>query len=308
MSTSTRIGVVVLTYNSASDLPACLDGLFSQRGADIRVIVVDNASTPENRAAMEDTFLERAPNGWVVDAAGASPAMIETTRAVFVRNPRNAGYSAGNNIGARLAVGAGCEAVLIANPDIRIEDPDYLATLWVEMGAIEDCLVGASKVVDVNGQDHHPLRESGYWEELLWIRQYGPRWVRPRPWVVPPVGAAPVEAEKVHGCCMMLRSSFLEATGFLDEAVFLYCEEPILAARVRAAGGRLMVFPRVQALHAHIASTKGNPNRRMLQFIKSRLYYLETYAGYGPVRLLALRVSYGLLALLHKTKARYVPS
>lgn len=305
MSISAKIGVVVLTYNSASDLPACLDGLFRQRSADVHIIVVDNASIPENRTVMEATFLERAPDGPVIDAAAASPTTIENNRAVFIRSSRNAGYSAGNNIGARLAVGAGCEAVLIVNPDVRIDDPDYIAALWAEMKPIEDCLVGASRVIGLDGRDHHPLRESGYWEELFWIRQFGPRCFRPRPWVEPPVGVEPVEAEKVHGCCVMIRSSFLEAIDFLDESVFLYCEEPILAAQVRAAGGRLMVFPRVQAVHAHIAATKGNSSRRMLLLIKSRLYYLETYSGYGFIKLMALRVSYGLLALLHHIKARY---
>lgn len=308
MNASAKIGVIVLTYNSASDLPACLDGLFRQRGSDIRIIVVDNASAPESRAAMEAAFLERAPDAPVIDAAAASPTMIENNRAVFIRNSLNAGYSAGNNIGARLAVGAGCEAVLIVNPDVRIDDPDYITTLWAEMKPIEDCLVGASKVIDIDGRDQHPLRENRYWEELFWVRQLGPRRFRPRPWVEPPVGVEPVEAEKVHGCCVMIRSSFLEATGFLDESVFLYCEEPILAARVRAAGGRLMVFPRSQALHAHIAATKGNSSRRMLLLIKSRLYYLETYSGYGFIKLMALRGSYALLALLHYIKARYEPS
>lgn len=304
MTELARIGAIVLTHNSVSDLPACLDGVLFQRDVDVRVIVVDNASTPENRAAMEAVFLERAPDGCIVDTASANPALVERNRAIFVRSSRNAGYSAGNNIGARLAVAAGCEAVLIVNPDIRIDDPVYLAMLWGEMGPIADCMVGASRVVGIDGRDHHPLRENTYWEELFWMRQYGPQRFRPRPWVLPPAGTLPIEADKVHGSCLMIRSSFLKAVGFLDEAVFLYCEESILAAQVRAAGGRLMVFPRVQALHAHIASTKGNPSRRMLQFIKSRLYYLKAYSGYGPARLMTLRASYGLLALLHWFKAR----
>ena len=37
-----RVGAVVLTYNSADDLPDCLAGLRAQRGVDLQVIVVDN--------------------------------------------------------------------------------------------------------------------------------------------------------------------------------------------------------------------------------------------------------------------------
>jgi GT2 family glycosyltransferase len=90
--------------------------------------------------------------------------------------------------------------------------------------------------------------------------------------------------------------------------VFLYCEEPILAARAKAQGGRLMVFPELQALHAHVASAKGNSSRRMLHFIRSRLYYLDTYAGYGRMARCALHASYGLLRALHSFKARVRPA
>lgn len=303
MSDLPRIGAVVLTYNSVDDLPVCLDGLLAQTGIDLHLIVVDNASAPEARSQMEATFLERAPGGAIIEAAEATASRFAHMREIFVRNDRNAGYSAGNNIGARLAVAAGCEAVLIVNPDVRIADREYLAKLSTAMRAHDGCMVAASRIVGLSGRDEHPLREVGFWEELLWMRQYGPRWIRPLPWVLPPVGSAPVVAEKVHGCCMLLRASFLESTGYLDESVFLYCEEPILAARVRAQGGRLMVFPELQVLHAHIASTKGNSSRRMLHFIRSRLYYLDTYAGYGRVARLALHGSYGLLRALHAMKA-----
>lgn len=307
MTGVSRLGVVVLTYNSQADLPACLEGLRGQRGVDIRIVIVDNASAPDNRAAMEAVFRDRLPDGFVVEAAEAKPTLLDKCMAVFLRNPHNAGYSAGNNIGARLLVEGGCDAVLIVNPDVRITDPDYLAILWAEMAARPDCLVAASKLVNLAGRDEHPLRELDYWEELLWIRQYGPRSWRPAPYVEPPSGPGSVEAQKVHGSCLLIRSAFLEDTNYLDENVFLYCEEPILAARVRSAGGRMMVFPALQAVHAHIASTKGNPSLRMLQFIKSRLYYLDTYTDYDPVKRMALRFSYCILAVLHRIKVRFGP-
>lgn len=303
-----KVGAVVLTYNSTADLPACLDGLTMQQGVTARIVVVDNASAPAARATLEAQFRERFPRGRVVASADASPALLDAAGALFVQHPRNDGYSAGNNVGARLAVGAGCEAVLIVNPDVRISDPNYLATLWEKMRAIPNCLVAASRLLNLDGRDEHPVRHTHFWEEFLWIRQFGPRRFRPAPHVRPPRGPGPIEADKVHGSCLLIRSSFLEATGYLDEAVFLYCEEPILAARVRAAGGRLLVFPELEAVHAHVASTKGNASRRMLLFIKSRLYYVDTYTDYGPAKRAALRASYGMLALIHRIKAWLGPA
>ncbi|RUT29973.1 glycosyltransferase family 2 protein [Arsenicitalea aurantiaca] len=298
-----RIGAIVLTHNSTSDLSECLTGLIAQSYVDLKLIVVDNASRPEERARMEADFLAALPEGRVLAVADANPAVVAALPAVFLRSESNGGYSAGNNIGARLAVAAGCEAVLVANPDVRITDSDYLSGLWAEMQSVPDCVVGASRLVNLFGQDEHPLRETGFWEELLWIRQLGPRMLRPAPKVLPPTGSSPVEAEKLHGSCLLIRSQFLQDTDFFDESVFLYSEEPILAARVRGTGGRMMVFPKFRAVHAHVASAKGNSSRRMLQFITSRLYYLDNYTNYSPVKRGALRISYSMLAGLHMIRA-----
>lgn len=299
-----NVAAVVLTYNSDEDLPACLDGLRRQVGVALRVIVVDNASDPERRERMVEAFREKMPGGVVLGVAEATPERLRGCPAVFVANDRNSGYSAGNNIGARLAVALSCEAVLIVNPDVQIDDPHYLFALVEGLRADDRCFVAASRIVGLSGQDENPLREPGFWEELLWLRRLGPKAFRPKPFTVELKGDAPVQAEKVHGCCLLFRASFLEEMGYLDENVFLYCEEPILAASVRRLGGRLVVFPRVRAVHAHVAGKKGNPSRRMLQFIVSRLYYIDRYSGYGPFRRAALHASYALLYALHAARAR----
>ncbi len=294
----------MLTYNSADDLLACLDGLLLQKGVDLRLCIVDNASQPGQRAKMEAMFETRLPDGVLFDAVEAKLEAVGKATALFLRNDCNAGYSAGNNIGARLTVGLGCEAVLIINPDVRITDPYYLAKLWGGLRTEPACAVGGSRIINLDGKDENPIREPGFWEEFFWIRQIGPRAFRPRPWVQPLEGQDPVDAEKLHGCCLMIRCDCLEDMGYFDESVFLYCEEPILAARVRAAGRRLMLFPEIVAVHAHVASTKGNASRRMGLFIRSRLYYLDRYSGYGPFARALLRISYGILSTLHAAKAR----
>lgn len=301
---SPRIGAVVLTYNSAADLPISLDGLLAQQEIDTRIIVIDNASTPESLATMENVFRSRFPDGVIVDVADANQTYLDNATAIFVRNTHNRGYSAGNNIGARLAVKADCNAILIVNPDVRLDDPGYLAGLWQEMRQHPDCAVGASRILSPKGANENPLRELGFWEELFWFRQYLPGLLHPPAYVPQVSGNGPVRVDKLHGCCLMVRASFLEEIGYLDDTVFLYSEEPILAAQVHNAGKRLMLFPRLTVVHAHVASTKGNSSRRMLTYIRSRLYYLSHYSGYGAGTLTALRLSYRVLWLLHFVKAQ----
>ena len=70
--------MVVLTYNCVEDLPLRLDGLISQRNVESRIIVVDNASKPANRAAMEETFRQKLSAGIIVEADDATYDLFDT--------------------------------------------------------------------------------------------------------------------------------------------------------------------------------------------------------------------------------------
>ena len=304
MTAPSRIGIVILAYNSDADLPSCLRGLLAQKGIDSKIIVVDNASKPDSLALMENAFLAQVPTGKIFEVGSVDSTKLECGAGIFIRNSQNAGYSAGNNIGARLAAKIGCDAVLIVNPDVRVSNPRYIEILWNSMREDPSCAVAASRILGLSDAEENPIRELGFWEELLWIRRFGPSVLRPKSTVQPFTGTEPVEANKLNGCCFLIRSSFLEATNYLDENVFLYSEEPILAARVRAAGKRMMFFPQVEAMHIHIKSAKGNVSNRVRQSIKSRLYYIDRYSGYGLLARIALHFSYGVLSLLHAAKIR----
>lgn len=304
MSTEPRIGVVVLTYNSDDDLPLCLEGVLMQRKVELRLVVVDNASEARKRKLMENAFVHYA-GGEIAEVSHLEPSLLEGSNSIFIRNDINAGYSAGNNIGLRLLSDFGCDAVLIVNPDVRMRDKSTLLRLWRGLEKIDGCVIASPRILKPDGSDEHPLREPGFWEEFLWFRQALPRPFRPPSHVLSIKGVEPIEAAKVHGSCMLLKTSFLKRTNFLDENVFLYSEEAILAARARRCGGRMFVIPDVQVVHEHIASRKENAGLRMIQFIKSRLYFLRNYSEHGFVKLALLRISYAVLAVLHKFRSHF---
>ncbi|MBA2954234.1 glycosyltransferase [Nocardioides sp. MAH-18] len=104
------VAVVVITYNSAADLPACLDSLRNggAEGVDLTdVVVVDNASSD---ASVE---LAKATTGLPISV---------------VQLLENAGYAAGVNAGVDAVRGRPPEAVMVLNPDCRLL-PGALATL-----------------------------------------------------------------------------------------------------------------------------------------------------------------------------------
>jgi hypothetical protein len=305
-----HIASVVLNYNSDADVMVSVPQLLAQENIDHDVIIIDNASTPENvlrlKSRLQDIRLNAvigSPDE-VAHHIKSEHASARTDNNLYlVLNNENRGYSAGNNIGIRLAEALGAEAVLIANPDMRIANRCYIAELANVLFSNEKNCIAASRIIDLNDKDQNPLREPSFWEELFWPRFYFARlFSRPVSYILPIEASIPVKVPKVSGCCLMLSMAFLKATDYLDENIFLYCEEPILSTRVCKQNGDIVYAPMLSAVHAHKKSEKDNASRRMLLFIKSRKYYLAHYSTYGYLRRAVLHFSYLFLALIHSTK------
>ena len=100
-----RIAAIVVTYDSAEHLPACLSGLAAQTHPSLEVVVVDNASTDGTRELL---------------AASPLPSTV-------VLNEDNRGFCGGVNDGlARLSPQV--EGVLLINPDV-VAAPSMVALL-----------------------------------------------------------------------------------------------------------------------------------------------------------------------------------
>ncbi len=293
-----RVAAVVLTYNSTEDLSECLSGLISQTGIDLRVIVVDNASRPDALELLEADFLAALPDGRILDAASARAEKFGDLKAIFLRNEVNEGYSAGNNIGARIAVKMGCKAVLIINPDVRIADQSYVRSLSELITANEHTAVACSSLRNLSGALENPMKELSYLEEVLWpifmivspLRRIRTSPVR--------LMNYPFKVEKVSGACFMIRTDFLKRIEYFDDSVFLYGEESVLMAQVKSEGWHMVMDPQAEAIHAHRHEAKGNPLPRYQALLQSRAYFHQKYSGYGPLKLKLLETSQKMSFLL----------
>ena len=130
MSSSPRIGVTIVTWNSARFLPTCLDALAAQDQPPEEVVVVDNGSS-DARAALA----ERHHVVTRVDRAGT-----------------NLGFAAGQN---RAIEQTQAEWVLVLNPDTRLA-PAFLAALAQRTGQGEYLGTLCGKLLRL-GEDLEPL-------------------------------------------------------------------------------------------------------------------------------------------------------
>jgi N-acetylglucosaminyl-diphospho-decaprenol L-rhamnosyltransferase len=121
MSRAAEITAIVVSFDSAAVLPACLAALAAEG---VPAIVVDNAS------------------------GDGSAEIAERAGATVLRNARNEGYGRGNNRGVRAAT---TPFVLIVNPDLEIA-PGAVAALLAAAEAYPDAAALAPRIVEPSGR------------------------------------------------------------------------------------------------------------------------------------------------------------
>jgi GT2 family glycosyltransferase len=105
-----KVLACVVSWNTASHLPASLASLAAQTHSDLEVVVVDNASRDD------------------------SAAVVRSHGVRLVQNRANLGYAGAANQAVALAREAGADAVVLANPDAVLA-PDCLAEAVAAMDA-----------------------------------------------------------------------------------------------------------------------------------------------------------------------------
>lgn len=273
------IPVIILNYNSSADCRQCVADLKRQKGVELEIIVVDNCSPREGeQAAVQQLCIEGG--------------------CTFIQAKDNRGYNAGNNIGLRYAAEKGYKYALIANPDMRFPQTDYLSQLVKVMEDKPEVAVCGSDIVSLEGVHQNPQREATYLEELFWcittLRNH-----KSNNWFLCDFTKNGY-CEKLSGCCLMIRINHILSQGFFDENVFLYCEEAILSKQVNRYGYKMYYLKDSQALHQHIEKEKGDPGKRLQLTFESRLYYLREWSGNNGLKLYLLLLSKKIQQLIYK--------
>lgn len=251
-----RVATIVLNYRHTEDTVACLTALQRSTCLDQRFVVVDNAAPgPEHDAFRAEVTAATAP----------------ATDVTVVASGGNLGYAAGNNLGIRLALGLGSAAgpagaspgaapggprrpefVLIVNPDLHVE-PTTVERLLAAAQAVPDAAAIGPRIVFSEADGGVPRGGRG----RIWFD--GGVFDRSRAGAtthlhmgrtereVPP--GPPRDVDYVTGACLLLRADALRTVGLLPEDYFLYFEETDYCQQLVAAGWRLVVDPRVRAVH-----------------------------------------------------------
>lgn len=266
-----KVAVVLLNYNSSVDCDKCIDFLLKQTYPIERIIVVDNNSAI-NDVEMLKTICKKN----------------ETVELIL--NKENKGFSAGNNIGLMRATELGIDWCLIINPDVELRDVNYLDILLREIEKWPETVVAGSNIVLPSGEWQNPQRESTFWESFFWPIDSIKRKLfnTSNSYLGERVTGY---CEKLCGACFVVCIDFMRTVNYLDENIFLYSEEAVLAAKVKMVNKRALFVNETTAHHEHYSVKKAPSRERMLKFIDSRLYYYEKYGDLSRIKLLLIKLS-----------------
>ena len=252
-----KLGIVIVTYNSAVVLSRCLSSLRAgSTGVDLTdVVVVDNASSDESiRIA---THFEDFP----VRTVGFGI---------------NAGYAAGVNAGVNALDTNQLDAVLILNPDCSLR-PGALAVLAGNLGLAGRGIV-VPKLLNPDGRLQPSLRKAPAVHRSLAESLFGSMASRlgiSELVVSPKAYAHSGQWAWATGAAMLMSTSMLRHIGPWDESFLLYSEETEFALRAADHGWQLWYEP--AAVIEHIGGTSHTEPQfaGLLAANRVRLYYLR---------------------------------
>lgn len=264
-----QVVCILVNWNNWRDTADCLTSLALQDYPDLRVIVVDNAST----------------NDSLVQLQSAHPW------ATYIANPENLGFPKACNIGAHHILAAGANYLWFLNND-TVAPPDTTSQLVTTAQSNPQAgVIGA-----VLRYAHNPSQIQAWgggqvdlWSAYNW-HYLAPTAFGPRSYIT-------------FASAFIPRACY-DQLGGLFEGVFMYFEDADFCLRAQQAGWKLAVAPNTAILHKEGGSTTGRSPRLDRIITLSGLTFLARHA---PVPILA-QATFLLLRIAKRTLRRDWPA
>ena len=260
-----KVAVIIVNYNDAEDTKKYVNTI-SKYEIINRIVVVDNLST------IVGTFDKLKK--------------LENEKVKVISSDKNGGYDYGNNFGVRYlqSINEKYDYIIISNPDIEITET-----------AIKHCLevIDNDKKIGVIAprmfdKENKPIRRSA-WKmrtcgldvihstRLLEMIFY--KILRSGEYSTKEYEKELLEVEAISGAFFIIRSNVLEEINLLDENVFLFYEEDILAKKLKEKGYKTISLNSEKFIHFE-SQTIGKTYsyfKKKKELYKSKIYYHKTY-------------------------------
>lgn len=225
------VAAILVNWNGFDFTQSCLESLRKVDFPSLKVILVDNASQNQEGPRLKRAFPE-----------------VE-----LIENPQNLGFSGGNNVGIRYALGQGFSHVLLLNNDTEVE-PDFLKEMMRKMNQTSG--IGVVQPLILFLHDRKKIWSAGG----KWISSLGRAITLGDREPIADYRFKKQELDWATGCCMLITREALQKEGLLNEQYFAYFEDVEWSLRFRDAGFRIALAEKAMIYHeAGASSKKKNP-------------------------------------------------
>lgn len=261
--------LVVLNYNDYETTSNFIMNIKNYNSI-YKIVVVDNNSN--------DSSYERL-------------CTLKSEKVHVIKSDKNGGYSYGNNIGIKYSIlNFNPDYIIISNPDVLFEND--VVNKMNEMYNNEPNLgIVAPIMIDKSGQISAwklPTILDDIMSSTIVLSKIMDK-VKKKYKFDKKINYVDV----ISGSFFMIPSSVLQEIDYLDEDTFLYCEERILAYKLKEKGYKNIILSEVNFIHEHSTSINKSIDskvNRMKIYKESKLVYHKKYTGISKIQYIFLNI------------------
>lgn len=256
------LSIIIVNYNNYELTNECINSVLNTvKNLEYEIIVVDNNSPNDSYDKIYEKF-------------------GEVENVTVIKSKENAGFGAGNNLGAEKAIG---EYLLFLNPDILVIDNAIEKMLNTikgnqDIGLLSGKLLNADKSIQYSCRRILPLNEfllcrtplskfsskkKDEYNHKYLMRDFDHNMSSEVDWVM--------------GACMIIKRKFFFELGEFSKEYFMYFEDVDLCYKVRKAGKKVFYLADAEMIHLHNQESTKKLTKMTIVHLKSMIKFYYKY-------------------------------
>lgn len=209
-------------------------------------------------------------------------------KVTLVFMPVNLGFSAGNNVGIKLALKQKYDYILLLNSDVLV-DPNFLNELYLPFKSNPKLGMTGPKIYFAPGYEFHKDRyKKAEIGKVIWSAGGIIDWQNI---YANNVGIDEVDngqydkykndLEFVSNCCVLVKSEAIKKSGLMPEDYFMYCEDGDFCQQIYHHGYQIAYQPKSIIWHRNSGSSQAGGGPFHDYFLtRNRLIFASKYAPF----------------------------
>ncbi len=257
------LGIIVLNFNNPNETINCINSIQISSLIKYKIYIVDNSEDLNSFNQLNSTY--------------------KSNSIIKIIKSENNGYSAGNNLGIKMAIKEFCDLLLIVNPDVEFYK-NSIDLLVSYINSDETVAVVGPSVFNTDLTLQNNAKRILTFKRYISNKKLFKKFLyrtykdyRVANCSNSNLGVIKFEG-MVSGCCFLIKSNVFEKIGLFDENSFLFYEEDIIGIKLNRLGLKTAVLCSSKVIHKGGSAT-GNKPSAFVDFhrFRSGFYVLKKY-------------------------------